>query len=93
MGPGDVLRELGRIAERAGVLVRTEALDPELFGPGSGRRGGLCRLDGTFVLLVDERATIDEKIAVFVDAFRALDLDAVYMLPEIRQRIERARVR
>lgn len=85
MGPEVVVRELLNVAERAGIAVRIEPLDPDVF---ERRRGGICRIEGVRTILVDSAASIEEKISVLLRALAKVELDAVYMLPELRNRIE-----
>ncbi|HEX7665102.1 MAG TPA: hypothetical protein VF407_11340 [Polyangiaceae bacterium] len=79
---------LEALADRAGIAVRTEPLDPAVF---ERSRGGLCKIAGKTTIVVDSKASIHEKIAVFLDSLACVDLDAVYILPSLRARIEAAR--
>ncbi len=88
MGPEDLLRALEALADRAGIEVRSEPLDPAVF---ERRRGGLCKLAGRTTIVVDSGASIHEKTAVFLEALARIDLDAVYMLPSLRERLEAVR--
>jgi hypothetical protein len=81
----EVVRELVNVAERAGISVRLEPLDPDFF---ETRRGGICRIEGARTIVVDSRASIDEKMVVLLRALGSVELDAVYMLPQLRQQIE-----
>ena len=85
MGPGEVVRELMNVAERAGISVRIEPLDPDLF---ERRRGGICKIQGTPTIVVDSGASLSEKIEVLLHALSAIELDAIYMRPELRDRID-----
>ena len=92
MGPEDhssaLWRQLEDLADRAGIDVRSEPLDPAVF---ERRRGGLCKIAGRTTIVVDSNASIHEKIAVFLEALARVDLDAVYMLPSLRERLEAVR--
>ncbi|MEO8874873.1 MAG: hypothetical protein ABI461_04730 [Polyangiaceae bacterium] len=85
-GPDEVLRELLNVALRAGIQVRSEPLDPDLF---ERSRGGICRIEGVRTIVVDSSAPIEERIAVLLRALATVELDAVYMRPELRERIDR----
>jgi hypothetical protein len=86
MAPEDVVRELLNLAERTGIAVRIEPLDPEIF---LHHRGGICKIEGAPTILVDSAASIDEKMAVLLRAMGSVELDAVYMRPQLREQIER----
>jgi hypothetical protein len=90
MAPEEVVRELLNVAERAGISVRVEPLDPDLF---ETRRGGMCRIEGVRTIVVDARAPIEEKISVLLRALGQVELDAIYMRPELRDRINSLKLR
>ncbi|MBN2581570.1 MAG: hypothetical protein JXL80_00770 [Planctomycetes bacterium] len=83
--------ELCLLAEHVGLTVRRENLD--------GAAGGLCRLKGRMVLLVDPSLPADQQAEVLASALveadraataegRAARLEEVYVLPQVRQYIE-----
>jgi hypothetical protein len=84
----EVFRELLNVAERAGISVRLEPMDPELF---ERRHGGLCKIEGVRTILVDSAASLEEQLAVLLRALGQVELDAIYMRPGLRNRIDRAR--
>jgi hypothetical protein len=86
MGLAEQVRELMNVAERAGIEVRVEPLDPEIF---VRHRGGICRIDGVRTIVVDAQAPVDEKLVVLLRALASVELDAIYMRPGLRDRIER----
>ncbi|MEO7113687.1 MAG: hypothetical protein ABI183_24830 [Polyangiaceae bacterium] len=85
MSPEEVVRELLNVAKRAGIEVRLEPLDPDVF---ERHRGGICRIEGVRTILVDSEAPITEKISVLLRALGQVELDAIYMRPELRDRID-----
>ena len=84
MGPPEILRELSALADRLGVDLRFEALGGTTEG-----RGGLCRIHGHAVIVVERELPILEKIDVLTGALSRFDLEKVYMPPELRARLER----
>ena len=87
MTPGRVLAELEALAARLGVGVRTEP-----FGAGVlERRGGLCWVKGRPLVVMDDKLPVADRIAVLARALGHFDLDAVTVLPLLRERIEQAR--
>jgi hypothetical protein len=80
-----MLRELERLARRMGIAVRFEAFDPR-----ATRRGGLCRLRGTPLVLVDAHATTLDKVGVLCEALARFDVEVLYVPPLLRARMHRS---
>lgn len=82
------LRMLEDLAARIGVEVRVEPV-----WQGGDRAGGLCRVHGVPLILLDARAPVADRIAVLCEALAELerDLDNVFMPPAVRARIRAAR--
>ena len=79
-----MLAELQKLANRAGVVVRFEAFDAK-----SAKRGGLCKVNGAPLVVVDARLTVLEKIGILSEALAALDVEAMFVPPVLRARIEK----
>ncbi|HOB74450.1 MAG TPA: hypothetical protein PKG54_07980 [Phycisphaerae bacterium] len=78
------LEALLELAEQIGIDVRAEAM--------GGGGGGLCRLKGRRVLFVDTAADLATRYDRTLAALAGLEeIDAHYLLPEVRQDIERQR--
>jgi hypothetical protein len=82
-----MLAEFEALASRLGILVRVEPFDDAL----SGRRGGLCRVRGQPLVLMDDSLPLADRIAVLATALADFDLEGVYVSPLVRARIEAAR--
>jgi len=82
-----MLQELEAVLVRLGVPVRQEPFDPRMFGDLSSR-GGLCRLRGQTVVLVDAHAPVLDRIAVLAEAASQLDSDSIHTPPAVRDCIE-----
>lgn len=78
--------ELTRVAERAGIQVRSEVFDPNLSDV-KRPRGGLCTLRGARLILVDAKLPLPERIATIAEALAAVDLEDVFMPPIVRATI------
>ncbi len=90
MPPAEVLSELQKLAGRIGVAVRYEVFDLRVIAG----RGGLCRVKGQHVIVMDAGMPVLDKIGVLADALATFDLDALYVPPFIRMRVqERHRAR
>jgi len=76
-----ILEELLHLLEGNGVTVRNEPLG------GSG--GGLCTVKGQRIFFVDTQAPSAEIAVLCAEAVaKLLDLETVYVRPEVRQYIE-----
>lgn len=80
------LRLLEDLAQRLGVEIRYESP-----WKGGAHAGGLCRVRGELVILVDASAPVVERIAVLCEALSSLDLDAVFLPPALRAKIRSRR--
>ena len=77
-----ILEELLHLLEANAVKVRNEPLG------GSG--GGLCTVKGQRIFFVDTQAPSGEIAVLCAEAVaKLLDLETVYVRPEVRQYIER----
>jgi hypothetical protein len=77
MGGEEAVRELVALAEKAGVEVRIEP-----FGLAQLRgKGGLCRIRGRQVILVDASLGPVEQAGVIGEALGSVDLGAI-AIPE-----------
>jgi hypothetical protein len=79
-----MLRELERLAARMGVEVRFDSFDAK-----ATRRGGLCRLRGSPLVIVDAGATTLDKVGVLSLALSHFDVEAMYVSPQLRARLQR----
>lgn len=76
-----ILEELLGLLEANGVTIRNEPLG------GSG--GGLCTVKGEQIFFVDTQASSAEVAGLCAEAVsRVLDIDNIYIKPEVRQFIE-----
>jgi hypothetical protein len=84
--PSEILAELEKLAERLGVSVRFEAFDAKAIA-----KGGLCRVHGSPFIVVDRGLPVLDKIGILSDALSTFDLEAIYLPPVLRSRLERKR--
>jgi len=47
--------------------------------------GGLCLLRGEYVLIIDSKVAMGDKIRTFAEALRHFDLDQIYIKPALRE--------
>ncbi len=79
-----VLGHLEAVANSLGVEIRYEPME----GETSFSSGGMCRIRGKEVIIINTKAPPADQIATFVKAFRRLDLSQIYLRPGIRDLLE-----
>jgi hypothetical protein len=79
-----LLNQLEVLAEKLGILVRDENINME----ESASTGGLCRIEGNYVLILNSRATVKEKNQAMIKALQQFDLSDIYIKPAIRELLE-----
>jgi hypothetical protein len=80
--PSEILRQLHRLARRAGLEVREEAFDLKVIEG----KGGLCRLRGKPVVVMDVGLPVVDKIGVLADALATFGIEPLYVPPLLRAR-------
>jgi hypothetical protein len=83
--PEELAAALEALAARLGIPVRYEPMDRAVSQGRSS--GGLCRLRGQQMILVDQSLGARERIAVLAQALGSFDLDGVYLPPLVRATI------
>ena len=79
-----ILSYLEELAEQLGISVWDESINlEETFSAG-----GLCRVEGQYILILNSKTTIKEKIEVSVKALQQFDLNDMYVKPVIRELLE-----
>ena len=79
-----LLNHLEELAEKLGILVRDENINIE----ESSSTGGLCRIEGKYVLILNSNATVNEKIQVTIKALKQFDVGEIYIKPFIPELLE-----
>jgi hypothetical protein len=76
-----ILEELLALLEANGVTIRHESM--------AGGAGGLCTVKGRHIFFVDTQSSSADVAALAAEAVsKVVDIEAVYLRPEIRQFIE-----
>lgn len=79
------LSQLEGLAYTLGIQIRYEKImEDEL-----SRAGGLCRVKGEWVIIINSRATINEKIHTLTKSLKNFDLNNIYMRPALRELLEK----
>jgi hypothetical protein len=79
-----ILRQLEDLADKLRIAVRCEKIDME----EASTAGGLCRLKGDSFLILNSRATFQEKIQAAIEALRQFDLSGIYVKLVIRELLD-----
>jgi hypothetical protein len=81
-----LLGQLEELAHSLGIEIRYEPLKRESgFFPG-----GLCRIKGEYVLILNAAATKEDKILILAKALNRFDLSRVYVRPGLREFLDKA---
>ena len=81
MDEKNLLAQLESLAQNLSVEVRYETMKHE----GAFSPGGLCRLKGKYVLIINSKASTREKIEALGKALCRFDLGQVYLRPGLRE--------
>ncbi|HUS87975.1 MAG TPA: hypothetical protein VMW91_01165 [Desulfosporosinus sp.] len=74
---------LEELADKLGIPIRYEMIQDELTGSG-----GLCRIEGKFILIISSKVIVKEKIQIMTEALSRFDLDDIYVRPALRELLE-----
>lgn len=81
-----MLGQMEEIAAGLGIEVRYETVRRE----GGFISGGLCRIRGKPVVIVNRKAPLSEQVEVLASALKRFDLSGVYLRPGLREYLEAA---
>ena len=86
MDENTIIEQLEELIERFGVHIRHEAINQD--EDSVNVVGGLCLLKGEYVLIINSKATIEDKIRALGMALKHFDHEKIYMLPVLRELLE-----
>jgi hypothetical protein len=72
------------LAHSLGIEIRYEPIKKE----GSFYPGGLCLFKGKYLLVLNPKATVGDKIETLARAVKRFDLSHVYLRPGLREFLE-----
>lgn len=79
-----MLEQLETLAKGLEIEIRYETLRKETrFNPG-----GLCRIRGLPVIIVNRKAPLQDQVEVLAAAIKRFDLGSVYLRPGLREFLE-----
>jgi hypothetical protein len=82
MKPEVMLELLESAADQLGIKVSYESL--QLSGIQTGMRGGLCKVKGAFRVIIDKRATSEEKMITLATALAGFDTSELELPQKVR---------
>ena len=85
MDDNTTLNQLEALTLKLGITILYEPLDID----GSVHIGGFCRVKGQDFVIIDKNATPREKIHILVDALKRRDLAEVFILPSLREILDK----
>ena len=79
MKPEQIVETLEQAAAQMGISVRYETMTGDAAGGG-----GLCKLRGTWCVIIDRKTPPAERAATLIDALAGFDTDAIFLPPKLR---------
>ncbi len=76
-----LLSQLEELAESLGVKIRYDRILKE----GSFFSGGLCRIKGEEMIIINSRVSVEDKIDILAKALISFDLSQVFIKPALRE--------
>jgi len=76
---------LEELASGLEIEVRYESMDSE----AAFSSGGLCRIREKVVIIINQKAALQDKIKILGRALNRMDLGPVYMKPALREFLEK----
>jgi len=87
MKPEQIYEQLTDLAEK----LRIKVAEKNLRQVGFRVRSGLCKLQGESIYVMDKNAAVSKKIELLAGCLSRYPLDSLYVVPAVRQVIERHR--
>ncbi len=87
MDENTTIDELEQLAGQLGITVRCEAIN--LDKGSSFVAGGLCQVRGEYLIIINSRSAMTERIHILVKALKHFDLKQIHIKPAIREILEK----
>ena len=87
MDENTTIDELEQLSGQLGIRVRYEAIN--IDKGSSFVSGGLCQLRGEYLIIINSRSTMTERIQILAKALKHFDLDQVHIKPAIREILDK----
>lgn len=86
MHDGALFNQVEELAGKLGIEIRYRNIAVE----ESHRTGGLCRVNGKYILIIHSRLTVKEKTGIIIRTLKGFEMDDVYVIPVIRELIDKS---
>jgi hypothetical protein len=80
MKPEQITEALEQAASQLGVQVRYETMTGDAAGGG-----GLCKLRGTWCVIMDRKTPPADRAATLIEALAGFDTDGLFLPPQVRE--------
>ena len=87
MDENTIIEQLEELIKRFGVQIRDEAINQD--EDSVKIVGGLCLLRGEYVLIINSKLTVSDRIRTLATALKHFDLDQIYIRPVLRELLDR----
>jgi len=87
MDENTIIEQLEELIERFGIQIRHEAIKQD--EESAKIAGGLCLLRGEYILIINSKMTVSDRIKTLGTALKHFDLDQIYMRPALRELLDR----
>jgi hypothetical protein len=87
MTPEQIYQQLIEVAEKLDIRVSEQ----NLRKAGLRVRSGMCKVHGEAVYIMDKAARLPDKISLLAECLALYPLDAVYLMPAVREVVDRNR--
>ncbi len=87
MDESTIIEQLEELVKSFGIQIRSEPIkqDQDLVRVV----GGLCLLKGEYILIINSKATMMERINTLATALKHFDLDRIYLRPVLRDLLDK----
>jgi hypothetical protein len=82
MKPEQITEALEQAATQLGIQVRYEPMTGDAAGGG-----GLCKLKGSWCVIIDRKTPPADRAAMLIDALAEFDTDSVFLPPKLRDAV------
>ncbi|OEU79621.1 MAG: hypothetical protein BA865_02760 [Desulfobacterales bacterium S5133MH4] len=86
MTPEKTYQYLTELAVKTGISIRYE----DLSNSELTTKSGLCSIKGRFLFIMDVSKGLTERITLLSETLSQMDLGGIYVLPAIRELLERS---
>jgi len=87
MDENTIIEEFEELIKRFGVQIRHEPIKQD--EDSINVVGGLCLLKGEYVLIINSKAAIRDKIRTLGIALKHFDHESIYMFPVLRELLDK----